>query len=103
MDLSIAYNETVDISEEPTFGTLKKFPGKMRTKATMQCEICCKTFSQMGSLKMHIKTVHEKKKTFKCDNCDYSCSHTNSMTRHVESVHEKKKQFKCEICDYLQL
>ena len=32
-----------------------------------KCEFCKKNFSQNGSVKRHVKTVHENVKTHKCE------------------------------------
>ena len=99
MHLSIEHNETVEIKEKTARSTLKKPNVKRRKKSANICEICCKTFSGMGSLKIHIASIHEGKKPFKCNICDYSCNQKSDLTKHVLSVHEGKKSFKCNICD----
>ena len=41
-------------------------------------------------MKIHVSSVHERKKTFKCDICDYSFSQKSHLKIHVASVHEGK-------------
>ena len=66
----------------------------------LKCSSCDYSCSIKGSLKRHIRSVHEKKKPHKCSLCHYSCSNKGSLKRHIESVHEKKKPHKCSLCDY---
>ena len=91
MHLSIEHNETVEIKEKTARSTLKKPNVKRRKKSANICEICCKTFSGMGSLKIHIASIHEGKKPFKCNFCDSCFSHKGNMNQHIASIHEGKK------------
>ena len=97
MHLSIEHNETVEIKEKTARSTLKKPNVKRRKKSANICEICCKTFSGMGSLKIHIASIHEGKKPFKCNICDFTFSRKGSLNGHILRVHEKKKTQKQSI------
>ena len=68
-------------------------------------------FSQKGSLKMHIESVHEAKKPFLCNDCvlilsvhegkepfvrndcGKTFSQPQNLNLHIESVHEGRKPF----------
>ena len=94
-----------------------------------KCDLCDRIFSTKGSLKMHIKSVHDKIKDICCSDCDmkfltnahlqrhkssvhdkiknyecelcgYKCSNNSDLTKHIKQVHTKLKDFECELCDY---
>ena len=50
--------KTKDVTEKPK--TLKSKP---------ICELCGKEFSKTGTLKEHVRSVHEKKKAYECKKC----------------------------------
>ena len=54
---------------------------------------------QKGSLKRHIKSVHEGIKPFMCNICGYKSALKSGLKRHITSVHEGKKQFHCTFCN----
>ena len=64
------------------------------------CEICNKSYSTNGSLKMHIKMVHDKIKDFECELCEFKCSTNGSLKTHIKRVHDKIKDFECELCEF---
>ena len=49
-------------------------------------------------LKIHIATVHEKKKPFVCSMCPSKFADKGHLDKHIGNVHEKKKPFVCSIC-----
>ena len=49
---------------------------------------CGKSFSEAGSLKKHIHTVHEGQKDYKCGFCDESFSQAGHLKRHIHTIHE---------------
>jgi hypothetical protein len=69
-------------------------------KRPQKCNKCELRFVKMTDLNRHLESVHEKKKPFQCEICDYSCSLKFNLKRHFQLVHEKTKLFKCDICDY---
>ena len=44
-------------------------------------------FSQAGSLKLHIDSVHNRQKDHKCYSCGKSFSQAGTLKRHINSVH----------------
>ena len=91
-----------------------------------KCDLCGKSFSEKGSLKIHIISVHDKDpldikewqphkkftkkpciktnskgiqfKTFKCDQCDKYFSQSMVLKRHINTVHEGQKNHQCDLC-----
>ena len=94
MHLSIEHNETVEIKEKTARSTLKKPNVKRRKKSANICEICCKTFSGMGSLKIHIASIHEGKKPFKCNICEKGFTKKVTFNGHIESAHQQNNPLK---------
>lgn len=70
---------------------------KKPEKAT--CKYCSKTFYNAGTLAMHIKGVHLKKKDFICHVCGRGFSYQNFMLRHIAAVHDMEFTAYCELCD----
>ena len=56
-----------------------------------KCISCGKLFSQAGSLKKHINSVHNGQKDHKCDSCEKAFSTAQTLTKHIESVHNDQK------------
>ena len=63
-----------------------------------QCKSCDKPFIRAECLKKHIQTVHEGYKYYICDSCGKSFSTTENLKNHISYVHECCKDFKCEFC-----
>ena len=68
-------------------------------KKPFKCNICDASFAVKGNLKKHLASVHEGKKPFTCNFCDTSFREKGSLKKHTASVHERKKPFKCSVCD----
>ena len=69
-----------------------------KTSASFPCESCNKVFTLNGSLKRHIKSIHEENRPFKCTACEKTFKLKNYLKRHFSSVHENKRPHKCTIC-----
>ena len=91
-----------------------------KTPEGKNCDLCDKSFSNIGNLNRHIKNRHhlrshpfktrhprkgkvltQHNKTLEgknCDSCDKSFSTTGNLTRHHKIVHEGNKPHKCDIC-----
>ena len=95
------------------------------------CQICKKSFKQIGNLKRHIINIHEKNSGYPCPYCDKIyfdskeklISHKNSehllhqcelceksfkfshaLTRHIRQIHkggEGVKKYTCDFCGWL--
>ncbi|EDW83266.1 uncharacterized protein Dwil_GK22769 [Drosophila willistoni] len=62
-----------------------------------QCELCDKSFRQMGELRAHIRR-HTGERPFKCLYCDRSFSDRSEKLRH-ERVHTNTRPYKCAVCE----
>ena len=62
------------------------------------CDICKKSLATAKNLRLHISSVHEKKKPFKCNDCEKSFSQKCALKKHTETVHEAKREFDCQNC-----
>ena len=67
---------------------------KERTKP---CEVCGKTFTQVTSLKEHIKIIHEGFR-LQCPKCEKGFQNKTNLSTHLRTVHEGKKDHICDIC-----
>jgi len=80
------------------FKTKKQFKRHQRSHdiASVQCEICAKTFSERSHLVIHQKSIHEGL-TYKCNSCDQTFTQKQNLTRHVASIHVGIK-VQCQEC-----
>ena len=60
---------------------------KVFRKKDFKCETCGKTFTQSGSLKVHIRTVHEGQKNYECTMCSKAFGQSGDLSRHVKKIH----------------
>ena len=63
------------------------------------CNRCDTSFTQIGNLNVHIKSVHLKVK-FNCEFCDYQSTRKGNLERHINSLHLHLKPLQCNECDY---
>ena len=77
----------------------EKYVSDSVENTSLKCDACGSSFKKRQNLKMHIQSVHERKKPFKCNFCDTSFSQKGHMNYHIKFVHEGKKPFLCNVCD----
>ncbi|VDD84575.1 unnamed protein product [Mesocestoides corti] len=90
--------------------------------ATMECQICHKTYSQMSNLKLHIRThtlpcrcsycgkafsrkwllkgherTHTGERPYSCHVCSRSFADRSNLRAHMQT-HQKVKRYKCHKC-----
>ena len=63
-----------------------------------KCDLCCKSFGHVGSLKRHLKTIHEGEKDHLCTVCNKAFTQPGSLKLHVKTVHEGVRQHQCTVC-----
>lgn len=69
-----------------------------RSKKKAQCHICFNFFSDSGSLKKHVKSVHEKIRPYMCDECGVRFAEKSNLRKHMRARHSNEKRFVCERC-----
>jgi len=69
---------------------------KKNTK--VKCPLCSNVFCHSGSLKRHMRTVHEGRSDFVCDQCNKRFKSYQSMKIHKKCVHEGRRDFTCGEC-----
>ena len=73
-------------------------PKERRKEFVHKCVLCQKTYYNGGTLKNHIRSVHEGVK-YPCYQCDYQAAEQGTLSRHIENKHEGVK-YACNQCDY---
>ena len=56
--------------------------------------MCGKEFSEAGTLKRHINSVHNGQKDHKCESCGKLFSVARNLKRHINAVHNGQKDHK---------
>jgi len=83
-------------------GTLKRHIKMVHDRIKdIQCPQCAYTCSQKGDLNKHIKQVHDRIKDIQCPQCAYTCSRKSDLNQHIKMVHDKVKDVSCPMCDYV--
>ena len=60
-------------------------------KRKSKCEMCPKTYKQIGCLNRHLQAIHGKITAFKCDICGKSFKQKGSLKVHLKVVHENQE------------
>ena len=50
----------------------------------------------MASLRLHIRSLHDKVRAFECPHCPYKAAHSGNLNKHI-LTHTGEKNFKCDI------
>ena len=67
-------------------GDVKKHIQSVHEKVRYPCDECGKQFTVQASLKKHLQSVHEGVK-YPCSHCDYRSSTQGSLKRHLQKTH----------------
>ena len=97
-------NKIAEIEEENVVFELKKDGSviKKDQSGKFHCTLCprgLKSFTTNGSLKLHIKSVHEGQRNHKCDSCGKSFITSSHLKNHIRTVHEGQRNYKCDSCE----
>ena len=63
-------------------------PKRQRSERDFECEHCGQAFTESSKLKVHIRTVHEKRRDFVCELCGKDFTHSSSLKKHIRTTHE---------------
>ena len=69
---------------------------EIKTKKSLECNTCKKTFSSNSSLKTHNR-VHTGEKPYECKTCR-KCFSTSFVLKQHHRIHTGEKPFECKIC-----
>ena len=72
---------------------------KPGTEGKLTCQKCKSTFSSPRQLRLHIDSVHHKKRNYLCSFCGYSASSRSALKLHTRK-HTGDKPFRCDSCQY---
>ena len=97
-DMELADGEETDEAGYKLQPSCSKTSTQILGESAHICDICGKSFSRDGSLKVHIKTEHEGKRSHVCKVCDKSFTQHSHLKTHVESVHEGARTHVCSVC-----
>ncbi|KAH8304054.1 hypothetical protein KR018_012482, partial [Drosophila ironensis] len=61
------------------------------------CPGCSQGFNNLGNMKRHYKSVHEKVKDFECRFCARRFANSQSLKQH-EWIHTGEKPYECKVC-----
>ncbi|KAH8372324.1 hypothetical protein KR093_011021, partial [Drosophila rubida] len=61
------------------------------------CPGCSQSFNNLGNMKRHYKSVHEKVKDFECRYCARRFANSQSLKQH-EWIHTGEKPYACKTC-----
>ena len=69
-----------------------------------QCEKCQRFLKSKGSLRQHIKSIHEEKQSFQCPECGHLFTKLRNLNFHLTQDHLKdfsssQRIFKCDNCE----
>ncbi len=99
-------SSTIDRSQCPICGHRFTQVGDMRKHMRTvherlrpyKCEICGRSFGENGNLQKHRRSVHLKERPFSCPRCAASFAFKDGLTRHIKLVHENQHPFHCTLC-----
>lgn len=64
-----------------------------------QCNMCGAWLSDTGSLRRHIKNMHQNKGPHFCTVCGKETPTLNALKAHMGYVHNDERKYACSICD----
>ena len=68
-------------------------------KYKYECNMCDFVVTREYSLKVHIKSKHEKIQKYNCSKCEYQTGRKECLVNHIRTKHDGVKFF-CNQCDY---
>ncbi len=68
-----------------------------KRKRGHECDVCEKSFTTSGSLKIHMR-IHTNEKPYECDVCEKSFSRSDTLKEHMRT-HTNEKPYECDVCE----
>ena len=62
-----------------------------------ECQQCDYKAGREGTIRKHIRFVHNKERPLQCEECAQVFACTNTLNRHKTVFHIKEKPFACEV------
>ncbi|XP_062125842.1 zinc finger protein weckle-like isoform X2 [Drosophila sulfurigaster albostrigata] len=75
----------------------RKIEQRTKMDKNTYCELCDKTLSSAGALKLHKEGMHENAKPFICDHCGKQLKTITALNEHL-LVHTEERPFNCSVC-----
>ena len=70
---------------------------RFNPKSCYMCIICEGLFKSPSNLRVHVESVHLRRKPFSCDDCRSTFTTNCSLKRHVDVTHLKLKSLQCHL------
>lgn len=69
-----------------------------RKRGDFICHICSKAFRDKYKLTTHVRVTHDKILLHKCPECGKSFGNNTAVKNHIITVHSAEKMFTCQFC-----
>ena len=61
------------------------------------CNVCNRIFGSQKQLTLHLKNYHQEgERKYKCESCEKFFTTTGSMKNHIKILHERQLNYECE-------
>merc|ERR1712156_543628 len=78
----------------------KLMPMKNEQNGDLLMDDLPKLMPMKNSLQFINTIIKDGDKFKECPHCDYKSNHSGTMKRHVKTVHDQNKEFRCDSCNF---